>query len=300
MGIFTLSSIVGTLLLFLGLWVGPTTSSMVSPPTFQVITSFNTFDARNVSSWSGGGGQKLNISTDSFHPFAGREFGGGDRSTIRGTRAFGSGYPYGKNDSSTISGRPFPYGVWPLYWGQNIKGSDEYGSQFDTVRPGGPLVIQAISSTTAHWNVTNDETYYMLTDRDTAIAIMTSFVTTCHVTPVWPEIFDPGNSPIKIENVIQYYRASSCALGFKGYNNSHALNTTTEATYAESDPLPEVIMYSPFHHCIDSVMADALPIMDRPPKKTNKVKMILIIVFSIFGLPILWGIWALISCICNR
>jgi hypothetical protein len=114
-----------------------------------------------------------------------------------------------------------------------------------------------------HWNVSSDETYYMVADKETAMALMTSFCTWCHATPAWPTRFNPtGNdSLIKIENVFQYYRASSFALAYKGYNNSFALTTNTEASYDQSDPLPDVVEYSPFRQCLDGVVANAIPII---------------------------------------
>jgi hypothetical protein len=195
-------------------------------------------------------------------------------------------------NNSTIAGRPFPYGVWPIYWGNNITGSDEYGLGLDPIRPGGPLVIQAIV------NSKSNETYYHITDRDTALAMMTSFVTWCHVTPAWPTIYEPGNSTntIGIENVIQYYRASSYALAFAGYNNSRALNSSTEASDADSDPLPDSVTNSTFRQCIDGVIANALPIIDGPSKHSY-LGLILGLVLGIFGGPallILWRVLALI------
>ena len=92
-----------------------------------------------------GGGANWTISNDTSHPFAGREFGGGTRSDMRGTRVFGSGYTYGVNDTSTLAGRAFPYGVWPLYWGDGFMGTDEYGSVLDVIRPGGQLATAQCS-----------------------------------------------------------------------------------------------------------------------------------------------------------
>jgi hypothetical protein len=46
------------------------------------------------SAWSAGGGPRMIIPSDSATPFAGREYGGGERSHIYGTRLYGSGYPY--------------------------------------------------------------------------------------------------------------------------------------------------------------------------------------------------------------
>lgn len=258
-------------------------------PSFQLITSLTNFDARIMSSWSGGGGPRLKLPDDSsLWPFAGREFGGGDRSTIYGSRTFGSGYPYGVTSNQSISSRPFPYGVWPIYWGSNYTGSDEYGPSLDPFRPGGQLVTIPVSKTSS-------ETYYLVGDRDSAILVMTSMVTWCHAIPAWPSLFDPTSlTSVRPENIIQYYRASSFALAYLGYNNTFALNnTSTEAT--ESDPLPNDILNSTFRSCVDAAIADAIPILDQPRKKTP-VGVTIGIVFGIFGIPCLIGLYMIGKC----
>jgi hypothetical protein len=141
-------------------------------------------------------------------------------------------------------------------------------------------------------NITNEETYYIVADRDTNLAIMTSIVTWCHATPLWATIFDPETSPIKPENVIQYYRASSFALAFKGYNNTFARTANTEASITESTPLPDFIEHSPFRQCLDHVIMDALPIVDQqPPPEGRNLGLILGLVFGIFGIPIICVFW---------
>ncbi|KIM29303.1 hypothetical protein M408DRAFT_23078 [Serendipita vermifera MAFF 305830] len=177
-----------------------------------------------------------------------------------------TGYPYGNVDSTTIAGRPFPYGLWPLYWGNNITGSDEYGPALDGVRPGGQLVTVPLKTEDGTYNITEGEMYHIIGDRDSAIFMMISLVTSCHITPAWPIRFDPtaSNSTVKMENVIQYYRASSFALAFLGYNNSFARGSTnTEST--ENTPIPDTIRYSKFHKCLDDVIVDALTIMNGGP-----------------------------------
>lgn len=270
---------------------------MVTPPTFQIVTSLTSFDSANVSSWSGGGGARRQIALDSMHPFAGREFGGSDRSNLRGSRAFGSGYPYGASSTDSIAGRPFPYGVWPIYWGGNFMGSEEYGPHLDSIRPGGQLVLHEIKGSTERWNVTDDETYYMLCDRETAFAIMTSFVTWCDALPVWPVVFNitgagvgegrAGNITVDVSNVVRYYRASSFAFLFRGYNNTKAKTPNSGATDADSDPLPDLVTYSLFRKCLSGVIENALPIVDRIPQK-SKTGMIIGIVFGVvIGLGLL-------------
>jgi hypothetical protein len=237
------------------------------------------------------------VQSDSNHPFAGREFGSSGRGTLKGTQIFGSGYPYGNTDNSTIAGQPFPYGLWPIYWGDNITGSDEYGAALGGLRPGGQLVTIPLKTQTQYYNVTDEETYYLIGDRDSVLFMMISLVTSCHVTPAWPSKFNPGspNSTVKIESVIQYYRASSFALVYLQYNNTAALgNRNTEST--ESTPLPDVVVYSSFRHCIDDVIMDALAIMDQASDE-GSLGGILGPIFGTLGIPILLGLGYLFLCL---
>ncbi|KAG8761984.1 hypothetical protein FRC15_008735, partial [Serendipita sp. 397] len=182
-------------------------------PQVRITTTFTNFHARIMDHWGGGGGEFDWISLYSNHPFKGRTFGGAKRKEIRGTRAFGSGYPYGAGNQSTVAGRPFPFGVWPLYWDQNFMNSSEYGSQYDAIRPGGFLAYVPLRTTQPYFNVTDSEIYYAIGDQESLLFIMISYVTSCHVVPAWPSRFDPTstNSTVKLENVIQYFRASSFA-----------------------------------------------------------------------------------------
>ena len=60
---------------------------------FRLTQSLKTFDTRRLSAWSGGGGPIWQLEADTGNPFAGRDYGSGDRKTIYGSRAYGSGYP---------------------------------------------------------------------------------------------------------------------------------------------------------------------------------------------------------------
>jgi hypothetical protein len=133
--------------------------------------------------------------------------------------------------------------------------------------------------------------------------MMISLVTWCHATPAWPSKFNPNspNSTIRIENVIQYYRASSFALVYPGYNNTSALgNNNTESK--ESTPLPDVVLYSQFRRCLDDTIMDALAIMNQPPGwDQDSLGNTLGWVFGVFGIPILVLLWftfyGIIGCI---
>ncbi|CCA71842.1 hypothetical protein PIIN_05777 [Serendipita indica DSM 11827] len=238
-------------------------------------------DTVSVSAWGGGGGSRRTIpSNAAAGPFAGREYGGGDRHTIYGTRAYGSGYPYGANNARSIRGRPFPYGVWPISWGQNYLGGDEYSLnaiingttyELDFLRPGGPMGVVKLAPDTSHWSgVSSEEVYEMIGDRDSLAFMMADLVDWCHVQPQTLRRFDPSNpssiSQPRPENVIQYYRASSFAVTYPGYKNTFALgsNISTSQTFADSSPLPSRIANSGFLRCINDTIGNALPIADSP------------------------------------
>jgi hypothetical protein len=89
--------------------------TQANTPQIFVTNSLVKFDAQIVERSSNGGGSPWDISNDTNHPFAGRQFGGAERRDLNGTQIFGSGYPYGNGNRTTIAGRPFPFGLWPIY-----------------------------------------------------------------------------------------------------------------------------------------------------------------------------------------
>ena len=254
-------------------------------------------DLRQMAAWSGGGGRPYTLPSDSNNLFAGRLYGGGDRWTIYGTRAFGSGYPYGVDDTSTVAGRPFPYGSWPISWGGNYAGSNEYsGKVADIQRPGGRLVNVELTSIDKRWNNTDEEIYHLIGDLDSVISITASMVDWCHTVPKWPSAFAlSANNSLRPENVLQYYRSSSFALAFKGYNNSFALpplNTSTNLFHEQSSLPPDIVRYSPFLKCINETIANALPILDGWDLPMTEGERAAIIVpatfFALFACYFLW------------
>jgi hypothetical protein len=73
-------------------------------------------------------------------------------------------------------------------------------------------------------------------------------------------------SSVRFENVIQWYRASSFALAYTGYNNTYALppfNLTAGLGWNDSTPLPAALISSPFLQCINKTVTAALPIIDQ-------------------------------------
>jgi hypothetical protein len=237
---------------------------------FRIRPSLNSMDSGSVSAWGGGGGPQRTIPGDSAFPFAGRQYGGGDRSTIYGTRSYGSGYPYGVNSSSNdISGRPFPYGTWPISFG-NYRGGQEFlDASIDLLRPGGPMAVVKVSSTdTQKWpGISSTEVYDMLGDTESLLFMMADLVDWCHATPQWPAAFDPtASSAVRPENIIQYYRSSSFAMAYSAYNNTFATaNQSTSQSLTDSTPLPSIVASSSFWSCINDTIGVALPILDAPP-----------------------------------
>jgi hypothetical protein len=264
-----------------------------------------------MSAWSGGGGPIWKLENDTANPFAGRDYGSGDRSTIYGSRAYGSGYPtwsYPVSDPATIAGRGFPYGVWPIPWAGNYSGSAEYGAETaELFRPGGRVVQVPLLPTVASGNYSSveEETYWLIGDRDSTLSILTSMVDWCHAEPVWPELFEAADDAIGVAgnntgqgvkfhpgNIFQYYRASSFALAYPHYNNTYAhppLNTSTLLTHDQSTPLDDVMNYSPWLRCINETIANALPILDQPPEKAVDGRMLPAILCSLTLGPLVLG-----------
>ncbi|KAG8848408.1 hypothetical protein FRB91_010821 [Serendipita sp. 411] len=299
--VLTLSIPFGPLLIYLLVSVG--TTYAFNKPQVRVTTTFADFDARIMDQWGKGGGKFVTISKDSHHPFEGRTFGGAKRKEIRGSRAFGSGYPYGAGNYSLIARRPFPFGTWPLWWDEDFMGSSEYGPQMDAIRPGGLIVSVPLRTTREHFNVTDEEVYYAIGDRESMLPLLISYVTRCYIVPAWPSTFDPrmtsslsSSSPnpnpnpnpttIKLENVIQYFRASSFALASPAYNNTFARQSKTEGP---SSSLPDWIEYSPFRRCIDDVTYHTLAIMNKPPGQTPLDRLALAVMYVPFLFAVIVG-----------
>ncbi|KAG8806745.1 hypothetical protein FRC17_004831, partial [Serendipita sp. 399] len=150
-------------------------SYVFNKPQVRVTTTFTDFHARIMDQWGGGGGKFVKISSDSHHPFQERTLGGAKRKEIQGSRTFGSGYPYGATDPLTVAGRPFPFGTWPLWWNQQFMGSDEYGPRLDAIRPGVFIVSVSLRTTKEYFNVTDDEVYYAIGDRESILPLLVSY-----------------------------------------------------------------------------------------------------------------------------
>jgi hypothetical protein len=275
----------------------PSSTAALDNFDFRIHPDISSLSFGWVESGGGGGGSQQTIPSTAVGPFAGRKYGGGDRKTIYGTRQYGSGYPYGAANASTIAGRPFPYGTWPISFGAYLGGQEVVGPNVDTMRPGGPLVTAQIGSTnTQKWpGLSAAEVYTMIGDRDSVLAMVGYLVSECEATPQWPTLFNASNPSIQPGNVIQYYRASSFALAYSGYNNSFALNNaSTSLSLSQSSPLPSNISSSAFLKCLNSTIGVNVPIISSQDHETNLSTGALagLFVGIIVGIPLL--IFALI------
>ena len=106
------------------------------------------------------------------------------------------------------------------------------------------------------------ETYYILGDAQSVTFVIVSLVTWYHAIPAWPTIFD-SNSTVRMENVIQYYRASSFALASLLYTHGFARTGLSNAN--DSTPLPDQMEHSEYQSCLERVVTNALPILNKPP-----------------------------------
>ncbi|KAF8608170.1 hypothetical protein BDV93DRAFT_603039 [Ceratobasidium sp. AG-I] len=246
---------------------------------------------RGSSSYSGGGGSRSTITSGAF---AGRTIGGGTRGEVYGNSRYGSGYTY--SGGSSVAGRGFPFGYWPVYMpiggGVAYYGYREYGPADNSSRPGGEMRQAIVRSTSwptiqaRGWvlegrqsgNATNSTapaqvnnitaSYYLVGDADTISVVMEELVKTCSVvnstgTPIY-EI----NTRVHVEQAVQYYRASSFMLALTSYNNSANLpssapaDNNTAALPASADtPLPPGTDMN-FLNCLNSTIGASIPIMD--------------------------------------
>ncbi|KIJ35955.1 hypothetical protein M422DRAFT_261712 [Sphaerobolus stellatus SS14] len=192
-------------------------------------------------------------------PFAGRMVGGGTRDQIYGTSQYGSGYP-GQMTSGVI-GRGFPFGFWPLTFGglggfaiAHQINSHEYGDPTNSSRPGGALFTAPFQAPN-----TNANTYRLLSDNATLVALIPSIISSC--TPssqnISPTPFSNSSAP-KPEQIIQYYRSSSIALSLDGYNNTAVFSNDSNA---KDTPLPTIANQT-FLECLNSTIGGQALLLD--------------------------------------
>lgn len=169
--------------------------------------------------------------------------GGGSRTDIYGSRAYGSGY-YGGAYSS-VGGRPFIFGYWPIYYGSGYYHDDEYGPADNASRAGGPQTLYTFTGPPSAPQDPHPQ-YGIYGDRDSVVDIWPELAASCQATLIGnsSQISIPnGTGPTLPDNTttlpfinatqaIQYYRASSFVL-FAYFDN-----VSTPATNDSSVPVP--------------------------------------------------------------
>ena len=118
--------------------------------------------------------------------------------------------------------------------------------------------------TSAYASNTQNTTFYLLTDTDTANSMVSALQSNCSSVlnsgvsnaPVPYNTSDPS-SP-KPEEVVQYYRASSAALALEGYNNTAQLSDNTSLP---DTPLPTNIDMN-LLTCLNETIGAAVPLVD--------------------------------------
>ncbi|PVF97198.1 hypothetical protein CPB86DRAFT_786208 [Serendipita vermifera] len=265
-------------------------SPISSVPSFGV--------GKQADYFSRGGGSSFTLGSSS--PFAGRLAGGGTREMVVGTPRYGSGYPYGYTSGSSYRtgtvGMPFPFGFWPVYY-PHYGHSHQYNNTVEDKRPGGQLVQAAFQPNATQWYISqeaaNNETYWLLGDRE-SVSAMLQILSGCkdcetyscgisNVTEIVPMTMDlvdfsanstntnttirsnSSTTPPQVQNVVQYYRASSFALAYTNYTNMYSiapLNETTDVFWENSTPLPTLLKNSAFMQCVNNTLVAGLPILN--------------------------------------
>ncbi|KAG8813670.1 hypothetical protein FRC17_001468, partial [Serendipita sp. 399] len=329
--------------------------------------------------FSRGGGKAIVLGAGAY--FVGRKIGGGLREQVVGSPRYASGYPYTSGDvmKSGVSGQPFPFGFWPVYWGYHGYGGEYIGGEghppnttVTDQRPGGELVYVQLSPVKgSNFDITYmhpelNDTYYMIGDRASVEAVMSlltdpplgasasgggPFGCAAQQKPIIPfitinpdgspilypnitatnttttnnnttttgtnsTIIPSGNTttnsttisttntttlPIRFENVMTWYRASSFALAYENYTNAYALaplNETTDVGWDHATPLPYHQTVSGFLSCVNKTIMAALPILDPEERALSPGEIAGIVIGSVCGALLLgigawygWNVW---------
>ncbi|CEQ40117.1 SPOSA6832_01693 [Sporobolomyces salmonicolor] len=238
-----------------------------------------TYPGTSISSGrsSYGGGKPVSIPAG--YPFAGRQVGGGTRSSIYSGRGYGSGYgafaggaALGGLGYYSVAGRPFPYGAWPLYYGGGYYDDGEYGPYSNSSRPGGALAAASFSpeSYVSPAAIHDLRRLGVRVKRGLRLDICSALI----VTPPTP-VSDNGTYPSSVNetllppldptNVESYYRASSFALYsfFRGQpSNPNPTVGYTSPTSATAYLYPTGQRNTAFESCVNDTISIALPIVD--------------------------------------
>ncbi|KAJ8515501.1 hypothetical protein ONZ45_g7093 [Pleurotus djamor] len=214
---------------------------------------------QSASSRAFGGGTPAEIPAG--QPFAGRMTGGATRADVYGTRSYGSGYPglAGRG----VANRGFPFIFWPLAWGGVASTGAaaylhtlEYGTSDNSSRPGGPMFVAAFSP-----NNDTVQTFRIVAENSTVVSLIEDIYLNCSSilssnSSAKPVAYESSDLP-QPEQTIQYYRASSVALTFDGYNNTGAL--AEEGT--PDTALPPYINVEVMN-CLNATIGDNVLLMD--------------------------------------
>ncbi|KAG8918983.1 hypothetical protein FRC00_011875 [Tulasnella sp. 408] len=187
-----------------------------------------------------GGGSPKTISSGKF---LGRQVGGGRRDQVWGTSFYGSGYalcpPYTSrwdsnhtssesytysNDESSVAGRGFPFGYWPMCPGLQAYpyyGSEEFCPWDASDRPGGVMSYAQVDcgacAAAASSNPSSLAAFYIVGDKDSVNDMATTLKeSSCNANVGTVTDF---SNPFSLEQYLQFYRASSFALTLSSYQN---------------------------------------------------------------------------------
>lgn len=239
--------------------------------------------------------------------------GGANRSTIYGNARWGSGCGYVSDSGPNIGTfHPtlnldgfydgLPYGFWPIYWNSGDERDSRHDYSFDPFRPGG-----AQSALLVGMDETRQDAYYFVIADNTTVTGLNSILALPYEqgdclmwsgNPVY--IFKPDkvaagssgtlrsvtglnskqNITIVPNNIHQYYRGSSVALGANVYDNVHTVHTTTWGMTISDTPIEDYWARVPYNislmtgvnrteeehvkflDCLNQTIAAAVPIFD--------------------------------------
>ncbi|KIO20262.1 hypothetical protein M407DRAFT_30109 [Tulasnella calospora MUT 4182] len=187
-----------------------------------------------------GGGSPKTISSGKF---LGRQAGGARRDQVWGTVFYGSGYTY-SNGGSSVAGRGFPFGYWPMcpgLYAYPYYGSGEFCPWDASDRPGGVMSYAqvdcgaciAAASTTPN----SLAAFYIVGDKESVNDMATALkASSCNANVGAVTDF---NDPFPIEQYLQFYRASSFALALSSYQNVAANISYTPDLGQLPAPIPD-------------------------------------------------------------
>lgn len=202
--------------------------------------------------------------------FAGRQAGGGTRSSVYGSPYYGSGYTSGYANRGFYSGGPvrgfgFPFVFWPLAFGGGYAGY--YGSRElndDNNRPGGAMTQYTLTPPSTVTNTTANQ-FALYGDANSVDTVFRQLITSCGVSSTLA-----ANYSLNPNQAVQYYRGSSFALMLDGYNNTQPLNTTdvdgnttTLDTTATAPPVTSVVgVDTNYFNCLNSTTGNNVPLLE--------------------------------------